>query len=82
VDLREIPQLMESYPQLIPRISKVVEPLKAYIRRHSHGERGRISVKSIVILIVDLLSKGLDKEDLVRLLHLHLQFVSTLLCSH
>jgi hypothetical protein len=31
---------MESYPQLIPRITKVVEPLKAYIRRHSHGERG------------------------------------------
>jgi hypothetical protein len=33
---------MEPYPQLIPRISKVVKPLKAYIRRHSHGERGRI----------------------------------------
>jgi hypothetical protein len=38
LDLREIPKLMESYPQLIPRISKVVDPLKAYIRRHSHGE--------------------------------------------
>jgi hypothetical protein len=36
--LREIPQLMESYPQLIPNITKVVEPLKAYKRRHSHGE--------------------------------------------
>jgi hypothetical protein len=45
-------------------------------------KRGRISVKSIVILIVVLSSKGLDKEDLVRLLHLHLQIVSTLLCSH
>jgi hypothetical protein len=40
LDLRGIPQLMESNPQLIPRIDKVVEPLKAYIRRHSHGKRG------------------------------------------
>jgi hypothetical protein len=40
MDLREIPQLMESYPQLIPRIAKVVEPLKSYIKRHYHGERG------------------------------------------
>jgi hypothetical protein len=30
---------MESYPQLIPKINKVVEPLKAYKRRHSHGEK-------------------------------------------
>ena len=37
---------MESYPQLIPRIAKVVEPLKAYRRRHSHGEKeGNISEK-------------------------------------
>jgi hypothetical protein len=36
--LREMPQPMESYPQLIPNITKVVEPLKAYKRRHSHGE--------------------------------------------
>jgi hypothetical protein len=34
-----MPQLMESYPQLIPNITKVVEPLKAYKRRHSHGEK-------------------------------------------
>jgi hypothetical protein len=33
---------MELYPQLIPRIDKVVKPLKAYIRRHSHGEKRRI----------------------------------------
>jgi hypothetical protein len=37
--LREISQLMESYPQLIPNITKVVEPLKAYKWRHSHGEQ-------------------------------------------
>jgi hypothetical protein len=37
--LREKAQLMESYPQIIPNITKVVEPLKAYKRRHSHGER-------------------------------------------
>jgi hypothetical protein len=29
---------MEKYPQPIPRISKVVRPLQAYIRRPSHGE--------------------------------------------
>jgi hypothetical protein len=34
-----MPQLMESYPQLIPKINKVVEPLKAYKRRHYHGEK-------------------------------------------
>ena len=45
-------------------------------------KRRRISAKSIVILIVDLARNGLDKEDLVRLLHMHLQIVSTLLCSH
>jgi hypothetical protein len=36
--LREMPQLMESYPQIIPNIINVVEPLKAYKRRHYHGE--------------------------------------------
>jgi hypothetical protein len=40
MDLREDPQLMEKYPQPIPRISKVVRPLQAYIRRPPHGERG------------------------------------------
>jgi hypothetical protein len=30
---------MESYPQLVPKITKVVEPLKVYKRRHSHGEK-------------------------------------------
>jgi hypothetical protein len=29
---------MESYPQLIPNITKVVEPLKSYKRGHYHGE--------------------------------------------
>jgi hypothetical protein len=36
-DLREDPQLMEKYPQPIPRISKVVGSLQDYIRRPSHG---------------------------------------------
>jgi hypothetical protein len=39
LDLREDPQLKEKYPQPIPRISKVVGPLQAYIRRPSHGEK-------------------------------------------
>jgi hypothetical protein len=42
MNLREISQLMESYPQLIPNIAKMVEPLNSYIRRHSHGKKGRI----------------------------------------
>ena len=33
---------MDKDPQLIPRISKMVRPLKAYIRRHAHGEMGGI----------------------------------------
>jgi hypothetical protein len=46
MNLREIPQLMESYPQLIPKIAKVVKPLKSYKRRHFHGEKkGNISEK-------------------------------------
>jgi hypothetical protein len=42
LDLRGVPQLMDPYPQLILRISNVVMPIKAYIRRHYHGEKGRI----------------------------------------
>jgi hypothetical protein len=38
-DLREDPQLKERNPQLIPNISQLVGPIKAYIRRISHGER-------------------------------------------
>jgi hypothetical protein len=40
-DLREDPQLKERNPQLIPKISQVVAPLQAYIKRPSHGERYR-----------------------------------------
>lgn len=39
--LREISQLMESDPQLIPNITKVVGPLKACKWRHSDGEQRR-----------------------------------------
>jgi hypothetical protein len=38
-DLRKDPHLKERNPQLIPKISQVVEPIKAYMRRPSHGER-------------------------------------------
>jgi len=31
--------MMESYPQLILKITKVVDPLKAYKRRNYHGEK-------------------------------------------
>jgi hypothetical protein len=33
-----MPQMMNLYPQLIPNITKVVKPLKAYKKRHYHGE--------------------------------------------
>jgi hypothetical protein len=39
LDLMENPKLMEKDPQPIPRISKVVGSLQAYIRRPSHGEK-------------------------------------------
>jgi hypothetical protein len=38
--LRKISQILEPYTQLIPNIPKVVEPLKAYKWRHSHGKIG------------------------------------------
>ena len=60
---------MKSYPQLVPNITKVFEPLKAYKWRNFHGERRReIINKIIVILIVDISRKGLDEEDLGRML--------------
>jgi hypothetical protein len=39
--LREISQLLDPYHQLIPNITKVVEPLKGYKWMHCHGEQGR-----------------------------------------
>jgi hypothetical protein len=48
MDLRDDPQLMEKDPQPIPRISKVVGPLQAYIRRPSHGEMdGRLEASNL-----------------------------------
>jgi len=40
MELREDPQLMEKYLQPISTIYKVVRPLKLYIRRPPHGEKG------------------------------------------
>jgi hypothetical protein len=41
MDLREDPPLMEKDLQPIPIISKVVGPIKSYIRRPPHGEKER-----------------------------------------
>jgi hypothetical protein len=38
-DLRGDPQLKERNPQIIPKISQVVRPLQAYIRRPPHGKK-------------------------------------------
>jgi hypothetical protein len=55
MDLREDPQLMEKHPQPIPRISKVVGSLQAYIRRPPHVKRdGEIEE----YLTYDLIRKG------------------------
>jgi hypothetical protein len=51
MDLREDPQLMEKDPQPIPRISKVVGSLQAYIRRPSHGEKQKGDIEGIKLMI-------------------------------
>ena len=76
--LRNISQLLEPYPQLIPNITKVVEPLKAYKWRHSHGEQeGGKSVKHCYSNRGSF-EQGLDEEDLERLMQHHLKIVSFL----
>ena len=66
--LREISQLLEPYPQLIPNIPKVVEPLKAYKWRHSHGEQERKKSAKHCYFDCGSFEQGLDEEDLERLL--------------
>jgi hypothetical protein len=56
MDLREDPQLMEKYPQPIPRISKVVRPLQAYIWMLPHGEGMDGEIERY--LTYDLMRKG------------------------
>jgi hypothetical protein len=77
--LREISQLLEPYPQLIPNIPKVVEPLKAYKWRHSHGEQKRKKSAKHCYFDCGSFKQGLDEEDLERLLQHHLKIVSFLL---
>jgi hypothetical protein len=49
MNLKKISKLMESYPKQIPNITKVVESLKAYKWRHSHGEQaGEIINKELL----------------------------------
>ena len=57
MDLREDPQLMEKDAQPIPRISKVVRPLQAYIRRPHHGERRGHSRHKTYDLIREIISE-------------------------
>jgi hypothetical protein len=40
-DLREDPQMKERNPKLIPKISQVFGSFQDYIKRPSHGERGK-----------------------------------------
>jgi hypothetical protein len=76
---RDISQLLEPYPQLIPNINKVVEPLKGYKWRHSHGEQGRKKSTKHCYSDCGYFEQGLDEEDLERLLQCHLKIVSFLL---
>ena len=48
-------------------------------RRHAHAVEDDDPITRIVIMIMHLSSKGLDKEDLERLLQLHLHTVSIFL---
>ena len=80
--LIEISQLMESYPQLIPNITKVVEPLKAYKWRHSHGEQERKKPTKHCYFDCGSFEQRLDEEDLEKLLQHHRKIVSFLLSSH
>jgi hypothetical protein len=64
-DLREDPQLKEKNPQLIPKISQVVEPLQGYIRRPSHGER-YMENTDLRYKTYDLIS-GIDREWRLRI---------------
>jgi hypothetical protein len=38
-------------PQIIPKISQVVEPLQGYIRRTSHGERYMEKIGDVKLMI-------------------------------
>jgi hypothetical protein len=46
--LRKISQLLEPYPQIIPNIPKVVEPVKAYKWRHSHSGKEEKTSKALL----------------------------------
>ena len=65
MDLREDPQLMEKDPQPIPRISKVVGSLQAYIRRPSHGE---IYMEFERYLTYDLMRSGIEDIEGIKLM--------------
>jgi hypothetical protein len=73
---REISQLLEPYPQPIPNIPKVFEPLKVYKWRHSHGEQREKKSAKHCYFDCGSFEKGLDEEDLERLLQHHLKIVS------
>jgi hypothetical protein len=77
--LRNISQLLEPYPQLIPNITKVVEPLKAYKWRNSHGEQKRKKSTKHCYSDCGSFEQGLHEEDLERLLQHNLKIVSFLL---
>jgi hypothetical protein len=51
-DLRQDPQMKERNPQLIPKISQVVGPLKDYIRRSPHGESRRTRDRDTKLMIL------------------------------
>jgi hypothetical protein len=76
---REISQLLEPHPQIIPNVTKVVETLKAYKWRHSHGEQGRKKSAKHCYSDRGSFEQGLDKEGLERLLQHHMKIVSFLL---
>jgi hypothetical protein len=73
--LRKISQIMDPYPKPVPKILKVIEPLKAYKWRHSHGQKEEKSKKHCYFDCGSF-EQGLDEEDLERLQQHHLKIVS------
>jgi len=73
---------MESYHELIPRISKVLGPLKAYIRRHSHGESGGIISDKYFHSDHGDFEQEFGQGGLGEVATSTSTFVSTLFCSH
>jgi len=77
--LREISQLMDSYPQLILNITKVFGPPKAYKWRHCHGEQGENNKQNHFHFDREYFEKGVGQGVLGEVVSTPSMFLSTIL---